>query len=103
MRDANDRSAFVHLFDDPIAVEGLVGEQGVEFQTLDQRGQPDGVIAISRHQNEPHEVAQSIGQGEDFGRPSALRLAYSLTEGPPFEPCPAARQAIAFNRREGGR
>ena len=88
LRDADQGPALVHVFDDPIAVERLVGEQGVELQTLDQRGHADRVVAISRHQHKPHEIAQGVGQGQDFGRPAALRLAYSLTESPPFEPCP---------------
>ena len=86
LRDADQGAACVHVLDDPIAVEGLVrcparvcwqtmrgGEQGVELQTLDQRRHADRVVAISRHQHKPHEIAQSVGQGQDFGRPAALR------------------------------
>ena len=86
LRDADQGPACVHVLDDPIAVEGLVrcplmvcwqtmrgGQQGVEFQTLDQRGHADRVVAISRHQHKPHEIAQGVGQGQDFGRPAALR------------------------------
>ena len=85
LRDADQGPALVHVFDDPIAVERLVrcpamvclqtmkgGEQGVELQTLDQRGHADLVVAVSRHQHKPHEIAQGVGQGQDFGRPAAL-------------------------------
>ena len=85
LRDADQGPALVHVLDDPIAAERLVrcpamvclqtmkgGEQGVELQTLDQRRHTNRIVAISRHQHKPHEIAQAVGQGQDFGRPAAL-------------------------------
>ena len=86
LRNADQRPACVHLFDDPIAVEGLVGEHRIKADAVDQRGYADGVEAVSRQQDEAHEVAQSLRQCKDLGRPAALRLADRLTLSPPFEP-----------------
>lgn len=41
---------------------------------------------LPRHQDEVHEVAQSIGEGQDFARPAADGPAYRLALGPPFAP-----------------
>jgi len=79
----------VHLLDYPIAVVRLVAKQRVKGQAPDKRLYTDRVITIAGQQDEPNQVAERIGQGEDFGRPSSFRLPYSLTESPPFEPCPA--------------
>lgn len=88
LRDADQRAACVHLRDDPIAVESLVGQQRVEADALDQWGHAHRVEAVSRQQDETDEVAERIRQRQDLGRPAALRLAYRLTLSPPFEPCP---------------
>ena len=88
LRNADGRSALVHLGDDPVAVEGLVGQDRIEGDAVDQRGDADRVTAVAGKQHEAHKVAQGIGQGEDLGRPAALRLADGLTSSPPFEPCP---------------
>lgn len=87
--DADGCPAHVHLVNDPIAVESLVGEQRVKRQAPDQGRDAHGVIAIARQQDEPYQIAERIREGEYLGRPTALRLAYSLTERPPFAPCPA--------------
>ena len=86
---ADRRPALVHLVDDPIAVEGLVGQQGIKGQPFDKRRDADRVVAIARQQDEPHKVAERVREGQYFGRPAAFRLTYSLTESPPFAPCPA--------------
>lgn len=88
LRDADQRAACVHLGDDPVAVEGLVGQHRIEGEPLDQRRDPNRVKAVPRYQDEPHELAKRIGQRQDLGRPAAPRLAYRLTLSPPFEPCP---------------
>ncbi len=80
--------ALVEFGDDPVGVEGLVAEQGIELDPGDQRRHSDGVVAVSRQQLETHEVTQGIAKREDFGRPAALGLAYGLILSPPFAPCP---------------
>lgn len=88
LRNTDQRPAFVHLRDDPVAVEGLVGQHRIEADAVDQGGHAGRVETVPRQQDEAHEVAQSIRQRQNFGGPAALRLAYRLTLSPPFEPCP---------------
>ena len=75
--------------DDPVAVIGFVAQQRIETQPLDQRCHPHRIVTVTGQQDEAHQIAERICQCDDFGGPTAFRLAYSLTEGPPFEPCPA--------------
>ena len=72
LRDADQRPACVHVGDDPIAVECLIGQHRIEADPVDQGGHADRVKAVSRQQNEPHKIAQGVCQGEDFGGPAAL-------------------------------
>ena len=85
LRDDNLRPAFVQVFDDPVGIESLVGDQAAEFDILDQGRDADGVWA--RQKDKSHQVPERVGQREDFGCPAALRLADGLVLGPPFAPC----------------
>jgi hypothetical protein len=75
LRDYDLRLSFVHVFDDPVRIKGLVGDQTTEFDVFDQG------------QDEPHQIPKCVGQRKDFGGPAALRLADGLIFGPPFAPC----------------
>jgi len=88
LRDDDLRSALVQVFDDPIGIESLVGDQAAEFDVLDQGRDADGVKAMAGQQDEPHQVSERVGQREDFGGPAPLRLADGLILSPPFAPCP---------------
>ena len=88
LRDDDLRAALVQFSDDPVAVEGLVGEQGAKFDSLDQRRDADRIEALPRQQNEADQIAERVGEREDFGGPAALGLAYGLALSPPFAPCP---------------
>src|SRR3954449_9306433 len=88
LRDHDLGAALIEIGDDVIAVEGGVGDQGAEFDALDQRRDPDSVEALSGQQNEADEVAQGIGEGQDLGRHAALGAANGLARSPPFAPCP---------------
>ena len=81
-------AALIEFLDDPVGVERLIGEQGIERDPVDKRFDTDCVVAISGQQNEAHEVAERVGKREDFGRPAALGLAYGLALSPPFAPWP---------------
>ena len=70
----------------PVGIERLVAKQGIEPGAVDQRGDADGVMAVSRQQHEAHQVAQGIGERDDLGRPATLGLAYGLILSPPFSP-----------------
>src|ERR1700676_3447272 len=83
LRNHDLGAALVEVGDDVVAVEGLVGDQGAERDPLDQRRDADSIEALSRQQDESDEVAQGIGEGQDFGRHAALGLADGLAA-----PCP---------------
>ena len=81
-------TALVEFLNDPVGVESLVAKEGIERDSVDERGHADRVVAVSRQEHEPHEVAQGIAKGKDFGRPTALGFAYGLILSPPFAPWP---------------
>ena len=72
LRNADQRTAGIHVGDDPIAVESLVGQDRIEADPVDQGGHADRIEAMARQQNETNKVAQSIRQGQDLGGPAAL-------------------------------
>lgn len=80
--------SFVELIDDPVGVEGLVGDQGIKFDIADQRRNADTVVAVARQELEAHQIAKCIGEREDLGRPAASGFAYGLALSPPFAPWP---------------
>ena len=88
LRDDNFGPACSHLVDNPVCVERLVSQDGVEFHALDQRRNADRIKSIARHEFEPDKVAERIAQSKDLCGPAAFRLAYSLILSPPLAPCP---------------
>jgi len=87
LRDDDLGPAFVHIFDDPVGIKGLVGDQAAEFDVLDQGCDADGIEAVAGQKNKTYQVPKRVGQREDFGGPAPLRLADGLALGPPFAPC----------------
>jgi hypothetical protein len=83
LRDNDFCAALVHLFDDRVGVERLVGRGGVESYIRDQGRDADRVEAKPRQHNQAHEIAQRISQGEDFRRPAAFGFADRLIFKPP--------------------
>jgi hypothetical protein len=61
--DDDLRPTLVQLRDDPVGVEGLVGDQPAELDILDQRREADRVEALARMELEADEVAECIGEG----------------------------------------
>src|SRR3954451_11429875 len=88
LRDHHLGATPVEIGDNVIAVEGCVGDQGAEFDALDQRRDPDRIEALSGQQHKADEIAQGIGEGQDFGCHAALGTADGLARSPPFAPCP---------------
>ena len=84
LRDDDLRLAFVQVFDDPVGIKSLVGDQAAEFDILDQGREADGVEAVAGQKDKPHQIPERVGQREDFGGPATLRLADGLILGPPF-------------------
>jgi hypothetical protein len=81
-------AARVEIGDDDVAVERLVGDQRVEGQSFDGRRHAHRIEALSWQKHEAHEVAERVGEGQDFGGHAAFRPADRLALGPPFAPCP---------------
>ncbi|CAH0356994.1 hypothetical protein SPH9361_04643 [Sphingobium sp. CECT 9361] len=90
LRNDDFCAALVKICDDVVAVEGFVGEQGSELDTLDQRGDTDTVEAVAGHQAEADKVAQGIGQRQYPRRHAAFGAANGLALSPPpfFAPWP---------------
>src|SRR6266852_5524027 len=77
----NDRdcAAFVQVGTQPVVVEGLVGDQGLDT---------DAVVTLARQQQEANEIPECVHQGHDLGSQAAARAAYGLSLSPPFAPVP---------------
>src|SRR5208282_5890801 len=88
LRDDDLGAALVQASDDTIAVERLVGDQSIEGEAVDERGNADRIETMAGQENEAHEIAERIGEGEDLGRHAALGAADGLALSPPFAPWP---------------
>ncbi len=87
LRDDDLRLAFVQVFDDPVGIKSLVGDQATEFDIFDQGCDADSVEAVAGQKDKPHQITERVGQREDFGGPAPFRLTDGLILGPPFAPC----------------
>ena len=87
-RDDGQRPSVVQLPSDRIVVEGLVRDQCLDGDTVEQRVDADAVMTLAREQNEPGQVAERIDQGQDFGGQTATGTADGLSFSPPFAPVP---------------
>ena len=58
----NRCAALVQFMNEPVAVVGLVGDEGVEGHAVDQRRHTDGVVAVAGREFEPDKVGQCIGE-----------------------------------------
>ena len=68
LRDNDLRSAIVQFRDDPVCVKRLVSDETTELGPFDQGSHANRVVALARHKEEPDEIAQRVGQRQDFGR-----------------------------------
>src|ERR1019366_429907 len=92
LRDDNLGATLVENCDDRVAVERFIPEQRTEIYSLDQRLNANGFEALSWQQDKADQIAECIGQSEDFGRHTALGLADRLIVRPPFAPCPTLQR-----------
>ena len=88
LRNHNASAAFIEFLIEPVAVERLVGEKIVKVDPIDKRRHANGVKSVAWQKDEAHEIAERIGQCEDFGRPAALGFTNGLILSPPFAPWP---------------
>src|SRR6266849_208012 len=81
-------AALVEVGNDGIAVEGLVGDEAVKGETVDERSNADRIETMAGHENEADEITKRVGQRQNFGRHAAFGTADGLVLRPPFAPCP---------------
>ena len=65
-RDHGNRSPIGQVGADDVAVESLVGKKGAEIEIRQKRSNARSVVLLTGQQDEPHEVAQRIDQGDDL-------------------------------------
>ena len=66
------RAALVEGFDNPIGVKGFIRNQPAEMDAFDERLNTHGVETMARKQFETHQIAQRIGESQDFRRHPTL-------------------------------
>ncbi len=72
LRNADHRTAFIHLVDDPVGIKSFIRQEGVEGEPPDQWLNPYSVVAVAGQQHEAYQIAERVGEGEYFGRPAAF-------------------------------
>jgi hypothetical protein len=87
-RDDGAGAPPIELGAQPIIVEGLVAEQSVECDFLDQWLDPDAVVALAGQKNEAYEIAERVDHCDDLGGQATPRPANGLISSPPFAPVP---------------
>ena len=66
LRDDDLGASFLQLVNDPVRVEGLVGDETVKLDALDQRRKTYRIVPVSGQQDEADQIAERIGQCQDF-------------------------------------
>src|SRR5271168_4428230 len=84
LRDNDFGATLVEVGNDGIAVEGLVGDEAVKGETVDERGEADRIETMAGHENEADEIAERVRQRQNFGRHAAFGTADGLALRPPF-------------------
>src|SRR3982751_6019288 len=81
-------AALVQVRDDIVAVEGRVADQRPKGEPVDERRHAHRVEALPRQKHEAHEIAERVGERQDFGGQAAFGATDGLAVRPPFAPCP---------------
>ena len=79
-------AAFVQFRSQPIGVERLVAQQGIEADIADQGLDAHHIMALARQKHEADQVPQGIDQGDDLGGQTTPRAPDGLILSPPFAP-----------------
>ena len=61
LRNDDLGAAFVQFSNDGIAVEGLVGDQSVKGETVNEWRNTDRIETMSGQQNKAHEITERVG------------------------------------------
>src|SRR4051794_16559765 len=81
-------AACIEVGDQGIAVERRVADQRPKGEPVDERRHAHRVEALPRQKHEAHEIAERVGECQDFGGQAAFGTANGLARSPPFAPCP---------------
>ena len=69
----NDLSAaLIHLFYQPVVIKGFISQKCLKSNAFDQWLHTNWIMALASQKLKSHQIAQSIGQSEDFGCPTAF-------------------------------
>src|SRR3954454_19670743 len=98
-------AACIEIGDQGLAVEGRVADQRPKGEPVDERRHADRVEPLSWQEHKTYEVAQRVGERQDFGGQAAFGAANSLALRPPFAPCPCrwTLTMVASTRTYSGR
>src|SRR3954463_13143346 len=80
--------ACIEIGDQGLAVEGRVGDQRPKGEPVDERRHAHRIEALPRQKHEAHQIAELVGERQDFGGQAALGATDGLALRPPFAPCP---------------
>ena len=67
LRDHDLGAALVEVGNDGIAVESLVSDEAAKGETVDERSDADRIKTMSRQENKADQIAERVGQRQDFG------------------------------------
>src|SRR6267142_1937605 len=62
----------------------LVGDEAVKGETVDERSDAHRIETMAGQENEADEIAERVGQSQNFGRHAAFGTADGLAVNPPF-------------------
>ena len=85
-RNDGSCAALVKVLQEPIGIEGPVGQQRSERDIVDQGGNPLHVVRLPGQKQKAQHVAERIDQGHDLGRQPAAGASDGLMLSPPFAP-----------------
>src|SRR5436189_2188413 len=81
-------AACIEIGDQGIAVERRVADQRPKGEPVDERRHAHRVEPLPRQKHEAHEIAERVGERQDFGGQAAFGTADGLARSLPFAPCP---------------
>jgi len=86
-RDDGLASVFGQPVAEAASVIGAVGDEAPGYGDVSEKGgRTDQIVDLTGGHGEGHGTADVIGQGMNFGRPSAARSTDGVLEVPPFAP-----------------
>ena len=77
-------AALVQVRDDVIAVESGIADQRAECDPVDERRHANRVETLPWQEHKTYEVAERVGERQDFGGQAAFGAANSLASASPF-------------------